>query len=328
METHLIEQWLQPLADDAGGPDLEYDPAFLELAQTSIGRPETQFSLAEPPSWDRARELSSDLFDRTRDLRVAMMWGRAVINLEGLQGLPAALFMLHGLLDRFWGEVHPRPDGGDTFARLSILGSLDSLDGLVGDVRQAQLGMDRSLGGIRVRDVEVALERLPARAKDSPLSCAHIEGILGDHPELAQRIRESVSSSLGALKSLQGLMNERFGTDNAVDTKNLRGMLTAVASLLPSGSVGAEHDSDETDALGTNAARNPGSGVLTINSRQDAVRAINLICAYLDHSEPTNPAQLLLRRAERLIDKDFLQLVRELAPEAVNEVARIMGVEP
>ena len=37
-----------------------------------------------------------------------------------------------------------------------------------------------------------------------------------------------------------------------------------------------------------------------------------MICAYLERSEPTNPAQLLLRRAERLIDKSFLQLVRDL----------------
>jgi type VI secretion system protein ImpA len=37
---------------------------------------------------------------------------------------------------------------------------------------------------------------------------------------------------------------------------------------------------------------------------------------------------LLLRRAERLIEKNFLQLVRDLAPDAVAEVARIMGVDP
>ncbi len=71
-------------------------------------------------------------------------------------------------------------------------------------------------------------------------------------------------------------------------------------------------------------AAGPGS----IESRQDAVKAINLICAYLDRHEPTNPAQLLLRRAERLIDKSFMQLVQDLAPDAMSEVARIMGVDP
>ena len=66
----------------------------------------------------------------------------------------------------------------------------------------------------------------------------------------------------------------------------------------------------------------------SIENRQDAVRAIELVCAYLERNEPTNPAQLLLRRASRVIDKNFLQLVRDLAPDAVKDVARILGVDP
>ena len=65
----------------------------------------------------------------------------------------------------------------------------------------------------------------------------------------------------------------------------------------------------------------------TLN-REDAVKAIDLVCQYLERTEPTSPAQLLLRRAQRLIDKNFLELVKELAPEALNEVAKIMGVDP
>jgi type VI secretion system protein ImpA len=68
--------------------------------------------------------------------------------------------------------------------------------------------------------------------------------------------------------------------------------------------------------------------VHSIDNRQDAIRAIELVCAYLERSEPTNPAQLLLRRAARVIDKNVLQLVGELAPDAVKDVARIMGVDP
>jgi type VI secretion system protein ImpA len=63
-------------------------------------------------------------------------------------------------------------------------------------------------------------------------------------------------------------------------------------------------------------------------SRDDALRAINMVCDYLDEAEPGNPAQLLLRRASRLINQNFLQLMRELAPDALNEVAKLMGVDP
>ena len=65
-----------------------------------------------------------------------------------------------------------------------------------------------------------------------------------------------------------------------------------------------------------------------MRSREEAVRAIDLVCEYLSRAEPTNPAQMLLKRARRLIDHDFLQLIKELAPDSLNEVARLMGVDP
>ena len=82
-----------------------------------------------------------------------------------------------------------------------------------------------------------------------------------------------------------------------------------------------------TDAEG-DAPRRGGGRSLTgsIESRNDALRAIDMVCEYLERTEPTNPAQLLLRRARKLVNKNFVELVRELAPESLNEVARVMGI--
>ena len=330
----VIDAWLEPLDDGACGEDLEYDPGFLELELAVAGKPETQFAAAEPPQWPLVRELAEGLLARSRDLRLATSWGRAVLSLEGFAALAPALQLLHGLLDRYWDELHPRndPEDGDAFARLSVLGSLDKLDGLLGDLRQCLLLNDRRLAGLRVRDVEIALDKLPPRDGESAPTAAQIQGMLGDLPELAEQLRSHVATSREAVQQLQRLMNDRFGLENTVDLKTLRGMIDAVADVLPA----AEGAGDIEEAPGETAGgegdgprRSAGSGGLQrIESRQDAVKAINLICAYLEKSEPTNPAQLLLRRAERLIDKDFLQLVRDLAPDAVAEVARIMGVDP
>ena len=43
-----------------------------------------------------------------------------------------------------------------------------------------------------------------------------------------------------------------------------------------------------------------------------------MVCEYLERTEPTNPAQLLLRRARKLVNKNFVELVRELAPESLE----------
>ena len=336
MAYAMVESWLEPLEGDACGDDLEYDPAFLELDQIAAGKAETQFAPAEPPQWAQVRELSEGLLGRTRDLRLALLWGRACLNVDGLEGLAPALRLIHGLLDRFWDEVHPRndPDDGDAFARLSVLGSLDKLDGFLGDVRQVPVLNDRRLGGLRIREIEIGLERLAARPDESVRTTGQLQGLLGDLPELAYRLRVCHAESTEALKQLQQVMNDRFGLERAIDVRALRNMIDALKVVLPepageensaeAGSAEMARSDDGADA----PRRGKGGGSQNIESREDAIKALQLICAYLERSEPTNPAQLLLRRAERLIDKSFLQLVRDLAPDAVGEVARIMGVDP
>lgn len=337
MAYAIVDSWLEPLEGDACGDDLEYDPAFLELEQAAAGKTETQFAPAEPPQWPQVRELAEGLFTRTRDLRVGLLWGRAALNVDGIEALAPVLRLIHGLMDRYWDEVHPRndPDDGDTFARLSVLGSLDKLDGFLGDVRQVPVLNDRRLGGLRIREIEIGLERLAARPDESVRTTGQLQGLLADLPELADRLRACHAESLDQLKQLQRVMNDRFGLEHAIDVKALRNMIEALKLVLPepAGEEGTAQDGSleleqSEDRVGQSAAApRRGSGG-AIESREDAIKALQSICAYLERSEPTNPAQLLLRRAERLIDKSFLQLVRDLAPEAVGEVARIMGVDP
>ena len=327
MDMQAVTVWLEPLSGDACGPDMEYDPSFMELGQSAAGKPETQFGPAEPPSWSLVKEQAESLFGQTRDLRVAVLWARAVVNMEGLEGLAPALTLLHGLLANFWDEVHPRPDpdDGDTFARVSVLASLDSLDGLLGDLRNTQLIFDRRMGGLRIRDVEVALDKLEARPEDNTFSSGQIEGMLLEQADLAERVKAAVEASLEALAPLKSVMNDRFSSD-AVEVKALQTMLTGVKGLLP-GAAPEEASEGEGGAEAASGGRR-GGGSGSIETRADAVRAINAICMFLERTEPTNPAQLLLSRAERLIDKNFIQLVRDLAPDAVSEVARILGVNP
>jgi type VI secretion system protein ImpA len=272
--------------------------------------------------------------ERTRDLRVAMWWSRASVNLGGFAALPDALALLAGLLDRFWELLHPRPDPDDpdVLARVSVLGGLDKLDSLLGDVRNARLSTDRRLDGLRVRDVEIALSRLAPRPDDAPRTQGQVAGMLAAAADAAAELRSQVGAARAALGRLQGLMNRHFSADVVVDLQALRGMLASVESVLPES---ADEPAAAEPAAGepaeAPAERTPPrrlGGVHSVESRQDAVRAIELVCDYLERHEPTNPSQMLLRRAARMIDKNFLQLVRELAPDAVKDVARVMGVDP
>jgi type VI secretion system protein ImpA len=331
-----VDRWLLPLDEvQPCGADLENDPEFLELTEAA-GKPESQFAPGEPPDWERVRELSESLFRRTRDLRVALWWGRAKLNLDGFSALPLVLALFHELLERFWDHLHPLPDADepDALARLSVIGGLDKVNSLLGDIRASKLSSDGALDGMRVRDVEVALGKLSPRADESPRTQAHIAGMLAADPDAAFVLGAQADTALDSLLQIQTLMARRFRADLSVDLATVRGMITGIKSVVPAVAV-ATAEAEETrpgadaNALQASPApKRPIGGVHSVDTRQDAIRAIELVCTYLERSEPTNPAQLFLRRAARVIDKNFLQLVHELAPDSIKDVARIMGVDP
>jgi len=331
-----ISKWLQALDDSSEpcGKDLEYDNVFLDLNKTVRGKPETQFGPGEPPNWREVRELAEDLMTRTRDLRVALIWLRSVINLNGFSGLPAGLQLVEGLLTDFWDHLHPMPDpdDGDMYARANALAVLPQIDGVLGDLRQCVFFSIRGVGELRFRTVEIALGQVSAKPDESAMTREQLIQMIASAFLQKPELRDQIEATLSTLKSLAGLMNDRFGVEATPDLRPIVTLVKSVQGLLPAAMTksAASEENDET-TLGAAAFADATGGTKVlgqINSRDDALRAIDMVCGYLERTEPTNPAQLMLRRARRLINHNFLQLMKELAPEALNEVARVMGVDP
>jgi type VI secretion system protein ImpA len=64
-----------------------------------------------------------------------------------------------------------------------------------------------------------------------------------------------------------------------------------------------------------------------VTSRADVARTLDRLCEYYRVHEPSSPIPLLLQRAKRLVDKDFLSILRDLAPSGVAEAESLGGVE-
>lgn len=326
-----VEGWLQPLADESApcGPDLEYDNAFLELTQAAQGKPESQFEAAVPADWRDVRRRCEKLFDVSRDLRVALLWVRAQLRLEGTASLAPGLRLLTGLMSQFWEGLHPQPDpdDGDLYARANVLALLVDADAVLADLREANLVSLRGVGEIKVRAVDIALGNISARDDENAWSRAQVEQVFADAINQGASLATDIADAQAELAALAALLGERMDHSQAPDLKPLRQTLTAIAGMLPQAS---EEISAAADAGGGAPVVSGGGQALSgrINSRAEALRAIEMVCDYLERAEPTNPAQLLLRRAGRLLGHNFLQLMKELAPDALSEVARIMGVDP
>lgn len=331
------EAWLQPLGGDDGpcGPDLEYDNAFLELSKAAEGKPETQFDKGSPPDWRQVRGLIEDVFERTRDLRIGLLWLRAVVCMDGVAAVVPGLHLVRGLLQTHWDTVHPVPDPSDNdpYARANALATLPQMAGVLGDLLGASLVRLKGLGDIRLRDVEVALGNLPVREGEQAYPRDQLERMLAAADQEGGQLRTMLVNAQQGLKDLGALMDQHFGSGTGSDLKPLTDLFVHALSLVPEPLSEDAADGDAADAEaggdGAGSSRASKAGLSgNVSTRADAVRAIELVCAYLERHEPTNPAQLFLRRARSLLERNFLELLKELAPNALDDVARIVGIDP
>lgn len=75
---------------------------------------------------------------------------------------------------------------------------------------------------------------------------------------------------------------------------------------------------------GSQAVSQPVTG--EINSREDAIRVLDMVSNYFKRNEPSSPVPLLLERAKRLVAKDFMEILRDLTPDGVKQAEEISGV--
>ena len=54
-----------------------------------------------------------------------------------------------------------------------------------------------------------------------------------------------------------------------------------------------------------------------IASRQDAIRALDAVAEFFRRNEPSSPVPLFVDRAKRLVSKNFLEVLADIAPDAV-----------
>ena len=327
-----VESWLLPLPDEAEpcGKDLEYDNEYLELAKAAEGTPETQFGPGEPPNWREVRSKAANLLSRTRDLRIAILWARAVINLNGFSSFPESIRLIDGLIEHFWEHLHPLPDAddGDPYARLNALAVIPLAEGFLGDLKQCVFLNIKGVGEIRYRAIELAMGQVVAKPDESALTKDQLAQMFVSAVAANESLRDLPTEALSALATLTTNLNAKFGVGEAPDLKPLSSLIKTVQGLFPQVEQADTSDPSE-DGLPIFESSSKTVGLNgQIGSRVDAIRAIEMVCEYLERTEPSNPAQLLLRRAGKMINHNFLQLVKQLAPEALNEVARVMGVNP
>lgn len=63
-----------------------------------------------------------------------------------------------------------------------------------------------------------------------------------------------------------------------------------------------------------------------VRNRDDVVMLLDKICGYYERQEPSSPLPLLLKRCRRLATLSFMDIVKDLAPSALQQVELIGGI--
>ncbi|OXI17818.1 type VI secretion system protein TssA [Burkholderia sp. AU15512] len=337
----LIGQLLADVAPDARcGANLEYDAEFLQLQERATPRAEQQYGdtviPAEAPDWRAVERLALALSARTKDLRVLACLARSWIEQHGIPGYADALALVANLLERRWDDLHPRLDADgepDPTLRMNALAEIAGAHDCARAARRQPL-FD---GGPSVRDAERLLDGRDdtgspvAGSRESLLAALSAARSDGTTPLDAAR------AALHALEAIRAGVTDRLGREWAPDEGDAEKALQRIVRdvplpepqpVSPDMQQAAPGDTAQPGAAATAPAAKPNAHAwrdAEVTSRDDVRIGLDKICRYFEQHEPSHPAPLLLRRAQRLLALDFYEIIRDLAPESLPKLDLLSG---
>lgn len=352
-----LDRLLLPITDDRpSGPSLEGDPDYLALEIAATRYPETEIgglvTSAREPDWAAVQQSAADLLERSKDLQVAIFLTEALVSNHGLAGFRGGLRLVHAILDRYWDSVHPELDPGDcdgaASQRVMRLKGLGDRSRIVRTLRQIPLLHSQRHGSFSLSDMTTI------GSKPENDDC-------GDHDvERGAALQDACQSTdagvlhaqladvIACLDSLEAIVEfvdarsdvrESLGLDGVVETiSEIEGwvkeqILAKGANLEPSAADAVSSETPNDESALQNGPTGWESPLIpigtthraTISTRDDALKTIDLICQYFEHHEPSSPVPLILQRAKRLVAKDFMTILKDLVPEGMDQVEKMVG---
>ena len=337
-----LSRKLDALSDDQPcGDDLEYDPVFLQMETLARGKAEQQFGetivAAEAPDWKSVAGLCDTLLERTRDFRVLAYLAQSLISENGVTGAADAYQLVLAAAEQFWDTIHPRldaEDDNDPTMRLNALGALTDPSKEGGGVPRASnaLRASRWLSAkgahCTVRQALACLTKSEAGSGDVQFSQSELQKMIGI--AAANDSSNHARAALLAIEKLNALISDRVGSHRAIDFRPISITLKPLADFF-----------DRVTGQATEQTLDPGSATeladgsrqlagvtalgIDLRSREDAVKMLERVCEFLERQEPSNPAPLLIRRAQRLVTMSFVDIMKDLAPEALGTIENIAG---
>lgn len=342
-----LDALLQSHGDDApSGEDLEYDPVFTELEIAATHGEERQAGdeilPPEDPDYKEVATKAMEILERSHDLRAAIFLAEANLRLKGFPGFAEATSYLARCLDEYWDTCHPEldaDDDNDPTMRVNAVRTLVDDARILRGVRRAPLTQSRMFGAFSLRDIAVSDgEMTPPADMDNVPDSGQVAAAFQDTDEdVLREIATAVAQALEDVTKISAKFDEETpgqGPDLDPLLKFLKQANAKLSTALGDpvdAADAAEASADAGNAAAPQAGGGGGnagpSGGGAINSPTDVQNALDRIIGYYEREEPSSPLPILLKRAKTLVGADFLTIVRNMAPDGVDQVNLLGGLE-
>lgn len=333
-----IEALLQNRSDDApSGENLEYDPDFLAMELAAEPKEEQQMGddviAAVDPDFAAVKTHAIGLLERSHDLRVAIRLAEAELRTTGLEGFAEVTGYIKQCLEERWDTCHPEldaDDDNDPTMRVNAVRGLVNQDGLLRSLRMAPLTESRAFGRFSHRDIEVAsgARTAPSDMEVVPSMDAISAAFQDTEPEMLEKVSAAINIARDNVYAIDAVFDEKTpGLGPELDP--IKTVLSEQANTLAEyGGVTTETSNEEgSDPTIAASAAPVTAAVGGINGPNDVVNALDRIIEYYARNEPSSPLPLLLERAKKLVNADFMTIVKDMAPSGVDNVNLIGGIE-
>jgi type VI secretion system protein ImpA len=282
-------------------------------------------------NWREIRDRSLEALGSSRDLRLLIHLAAAVARTDGFAPFVVTVKAAAGWLETWWTEVYPRVDEDAVLRRNALSGLADRM-AVIDGLRRIPILVHRQIGSFSIRDVEIASGHMPPGADDAqPPSADQLNALLAaTETEALKGLEAQLGEVMQSLKSIEAIMRDRADSQSVPDFAPLLSVLnlprTLIAAQLaqrePAANASQEASGDSDAGHGGGQPFNVGA----IRSRDDAVRALDAVARYFRTQEPSSPIPLFLERAKRLVAKDFLTVLEDIAPDALTQAKSAGGV--
>lgn len=291
----------------------------------SIAIPETD--------WRALKDAALEALAQSKDLRLLTNYSAAVLRTDGWSGFLGSLHVAAGWMKEYFAQTYPVTEE-DGILRKNALSCFADRFAIVDGIRRTPIIENKQLGRFALRDVELATGKLTPTETDTAVPTeSEVTAALTASPlEDLQKLEAQFAQAIADLQAIDAAMRDFGGAAASPDFNPLQDSLGTVRKLLRDqldarGGESGESAGDGAGVEGEGGGGGGGKGVGGIKSRQDAIRAIDIVAAYFRQNEPSSPVPLFLDRAKNLIGKSFMDILQDVAPEGVATAKQVGGIK-